>query len=61
MADPHRAGHELTYYPGETNFGRADVIVINKMDSAEPEAVKVARATSARSTARAVVVDAPSP
>ena len=36
VADPHRAGHELSYYPGETNFRRADVIVINKMDTADP-------------------------
>ena len=34
VADPHRPGHELLYYPGETNFRRADVIVINKMDTA---------------------------
>lgn len=35
IADPHRPGHELLYHPGETNFRRADVIVINKIDSAE--------------------------
>ncbi len=34
VTDPHRAGHELLYYPGETNFRSADVIVINKIDSA---------------------------
>jgi len=37
VVDPHRAGHELLYHPGETNFRRAQVIVINKMDSAEKE------------------------
>jgi predicted GTPase len=39
VADPHRPGHEIRYYPGETNFYRADVIVINKMDSATREGV----------------------
>src|SRR2546430_10037096 len=37
VADPLRAGHELSYYPGETNFRMAGVIVINKIDSATPE------------------------
>lgn len=39
VADPHRAGHEILYYPGETNFRRAHVIVVNKIDSAEKEKV----------------------
>jgi len=33
VADPHRAGHEVTYYPGEVNLRMADVVVINKIDS----------------------------
>ena len=37
VVDPHRPGHELMYYPGETNFRRAQVLVINKMDSAEKD------------------------
>jgi predicted GTPase len=37
VVDPHRAGHELLYHPGETNFRRAQVIIINKIDSAEKE------------------------
>jgi predicted GTPase len=41
VVDPHRAGHELLYYPGETNFRLADVIVINKMDTAEKENVNI--------------------
>ncbi len=41
VVDPHRAGHELKYYPGETNFRRADVIVINKMDTADKENVEI--------------------
>ena len=40
VVDPHRAGHEIKYYPGEVNFRRADVIVINKVDSAKPEGVE---------------------
>ena len=39
LVDPHRPGHELAYYPGETNFRRADVLIINKMDTAEKENV----------------------
>ena len=41
VTDPHRAGHERKYYPGETNFRMADVIIINKMDTAKPENVEV--------------------
>ena len=36
VADPHRPGHELRYHPGEANFRRADVVVVNKIDSADP-------------------------
>jgi predicted GTPase len=39
VTDPHRAGHELLYYPGQINFLRADVIIINKVDSADPDQV----------------------
>jgi len=41
VVDPHRPGHELLYYPGETNFRLADVIIINKMDTADKENVNV--------------------
>jgi len=37
VADPHRPGHELMYHPGETNFRRAQVLVVNKIDSSEKE------------------------
>ncbi len=40
IADPHRAGHELTYYPGEVNVRLADVVIVNKVDSARKEDVK---------------------
>jgi predicted GTPase len=41
VADPHRPGHELLYYPGETNFRRAQVLVINKMDTALEDKVNI--------------------
>jgi predicted GTPase len=41
VVDPHRAGHELTYHPGETNFRRAHVLIINKMDTAPEEKVNL--------------------
>jgi len=41
IADPHRAGHELTYYPGEVNVRLADVIIVNKVDSAKKEDVEL--------------------
>jgi len=43
VVDPHRAGHELEYHPGEINLRRADVIVVNKVDSAPPGAVELVR------------------
>jgi predicted GTPase len=39
LVDPHRAGHELSYYPGENNVRMADVILVNKVDTADPGAV----------------------
>ena len=55
--DPHRAGHERAYHPGEANFLRADVLVINKVDSAEPEAVERVRAAAAEFNPDAEVVE----
>jgi predicted GTPase len=40
VTDPHRVGHELAYHPGNTNFLRADLFVINKVDSADPQQVR---------------------
>jgi predicted GTPase len=48
VADPHRAGHELTHHPGEVNLRAAHVVVINKVDSAPPEAVAAVRANVER-------------
>ncbi|MGA7616621.1 MAG: GTPase, partial [Thermoanaerobaculia bacterium] len=47
IADPHRAGHETSYFPGETNFRMADVIVINKCDTADEANIKLIEATAA--------------
>ncbi len=58
LVDPLRAGHELRYHPGETNLRMADVIVINKMDSAEPEQVAQLEATIAATNPSATVVKA---
>jgi predicted GTPase len=61
VADPHRAGHELTYHPGETNFRRAGVIVINKMDTAEKEGINKILANIKAFNPKAVVIKANSP
>lgn len=61
VADPLRVGHETSYHPGETNLRMADVIVINKIDSAEPADVAELKKTIATENPTAVVVDARSP
>ncbi len=61
VVDPHRAGHELTYYPGETNLHLADVVVINKIDSANPEDIRTVRQNIQKINPTAKVIDAASP
>jgi len=61
VADPHRPGHELAYHPGEANFRMADIIVINKMDTADPGGVVLLREHIAAHNPRAKVVEAASP
>jgi len=61
VADPHRAGHELRYHPGETNFRRAQVIVINKMDTAKKEDIDVVLANIKKINPKATIVRANSP
>ncbi len=61
VTDPHRAGHELNYYPGEVTLRLADVVVINKMDSAAPEAIQIVRESIAKVAPKAIVVDGASP
>jgi predicted GTPase len=58
VADPLRVGHELRYHPGEANLRAADVVVINKVDEATPEAVVALRATIGQVNPRAAIVDA---
>lgn len=57
VADPHRPGHELAYYPGEVNLRRADVVVINKVDTAAPQDVDVVRKNIRASNSKARVVE----
>jgi predicted GTPase len=54
--DPHRAGHEISYHPGETNLLMADIAVINKVDSAEPENVEQVRKTIEKNNPGAKIV-----
>ncbi len=61
VADPHRPGHELTYFPGRINLMLADVVVINKVDTAEPEDIEKVRSSIRAVNPRAIVVDAASP
>ena len=61
VADPHRAGHELSYYPGEVNLRMANLIVINKVDSAKPELVKIVRRNIKKVNPEATIIEAASP
>jgi predicted GTPase len=61
VTDPHRAGHELHYYPGEVTLRIADVVIINKIDTASPESVQVVRESIDKVNPRAVVIDGASP
>ncbi len=61
VTDPHRAGHELSYYPGEVVLRISDAIVINKIDTAPPEGVQIVRESISRVNPDAVVIDAASP
>ncbi|HSL98214.1 MAG TPA: cyclic 2,3-diphosphoglycerate synthase [Candidatus Deferrimicrobiaceae bacterium] len=58
VADPLRAGHERSFHPGETNLRMADVVIINKVDSAEPADVEALRASIAEANPRAAIVAA---
>ena len=60
VVDPHRPGHELTYYPGEVTLRMADVVVINKMDSADAAGIQAVRENIAKLVPDAIVVDAAS-
>ncbi|MEE4214438.1 MAG: cyclic 2,3-diphosphoglycerate synthase [Bacteroidales bacterium] len=61
VTDPHRAGHELRYYPGEVTLRLADVVVINKMDSSAPEDINTVRESIQKVAPNAIVIDGASP
>ncbi|MCL1787798.1 MAG: cyclic 2,3-diphosphoglycerate synthase [Defluviitaleaceae bacterium] len=61
VVDPHRPGHELMYYPGEVTLRMADVVVINKIDSADFDNIQTVRQNIEKVNPGAVVVDAASP
>lgn len=61
VADPHRPGHESTYHPGEVNARMADVFVINKVDTAQPDAVIAVREALYRLNPKAIQIEAASP
>ncbi len=61
VADPHRPGHEMKYHPGEANARMADVFVINKVDTAEPDAVLAVRENLHTLNPEALIIEAASP
>jgi predicted GTPase len=61
VVDPHRPGHEISYFPGETNLLLADVIVINKMETADFEDIETVRRNIKEYNPKAIVIDGASP
>ncbi len=61
VVDPHRPGHEVSYHPGEVNLRLADVIVINKMETASPEGIEEVRENIQKVNPNAIVIEAASP
>jgi predicted GTPase len=61
VADPHRAGNELTYYPGETNLRMANIVIINKVDTADPKNVEKVKENTKKVNPKAKVLEAASP
>jgi predicted GTPase len=61
VADPHRPGHELRYYPGEVTLRIADVVVINKIDSADPDSIQIVRESIEKVNPKAIIIDGASP
>jgi len=61
VVDPHRPGHELRYHPGETNLRMADVVVVNKVDTADPKNVETVLQNVEKVNPKAVVIKAASP
>src|SRR6056297_2105063 len=61
VTDPHRPGHELSYYPGEVTLRMADVVIINKIDSADPQNIQQLRENIEKVNSKATVIDGASP
>jgi predicted GTPase len=61
LVDPHRPGHELNYHPGEVNMRLADVVVINKIETASPEGINIVRNSIEKCCPDAIVIDGASP
>ncbi|MHA1712790.1 MAG: cyclic 2,3-diphosphoglycerate synthase [Candidatus Ranarchaeia archaeon] len=61
LVDPLRANHEVTYHPGETNLRMADAVIINKIETASPEAVEIVRKNIRSRRPEATVIEAASP
>jgi predicted GTPase len=61
VVDPHRPGHEVTYHPGEANVRAADVVLINKVDTAGADAIMQVRDNVSRINPDAIVIEAASP
>jgi predicted GTPase len=61
VVDPHRPGHELAYHPGETNLRMADVVIINKIDTADAESIEIVRRSIKTANQDAIIVKAASP
>jgi len=61
VVDPHRPGHEVSYYPGETNLRMADIVVINKIDTADNDNIEMVRQSIREANPNALIVDAASP
>jgi len=61
LVDPHRAGHERSYFPGEVNLLRADAIVITKMDTADPQKIEALRTTIRSVNPAATIIDSTMP
>lgn len=61
VMDPHRAGHETTYYPGEVNLLAADVVVINKIDSANGDDIEQVINSARKLNPEATIIEGASP
>jgi predicted GTPase len=61
VADPHRAGHEVAYHPGEANLRMANVVIINKVDTADPKSVEKVKENIRMVNPKALILEAASP